>query len=87
VLLGLPPDHRGGTWDLVRADSPDDCFAHVRHIAAGETCGEWGCAAEVIRHGSWADAGNSVRNLVPGLHAAVYSEARVPQRWPLEAAQ
>jgi len=87
VLLGLPSDDRAGTWDVVRTDSPDDCFAHVRHIAAGEPCGTRGCAADDIAQGSWADAVTSVRILFPGLHAATYSDARVPQRWPLEAEQ
>lgn len=87
VLLVLPPDHRAGTWDVVRADSPDDCFAHVHHIAAGEPCGTWGCAVEVIAHGLWADVAATVRNLVLDLHTAIYSEAQVPQRWPLEAHQ
>lgn len=72
---------------MLRADFPDDCFAHVRHVAAGEPCGTWGCAVQEIAHGLWADAAASVRNLVPGLQSALYSEARVPQRWPLEADQ
>ena len=87
VLLGLPPEHRAGTWHVLRADVPDDCFTHVRHIAAGEPCGTWGCAVQEIAHGPWADAAASVMNLFPVLQPAIYSEARVPQRWPLEAHQ
>ncbi len=87
VLLGLPPEHRAGTWHVVCADFPDDCFAHVRHVAAGEPCGTWGCAVEEIAQGSWADATARVRTLFPGLEAATYSEVRVPPRWPLEADQ
>jgi len=83
VLLGLPPERRAGTWHVVRADFPGDCFAHVRHIEAGESCGTWGCAAQEIAQGSWAVAADSVMTLFPGLHAAAYSEARVPPRWPL----
>src|SRR5260221_14733549 len=92
VLLGLPAAHQAGTWHVVRADFPDDCFAHVRHIEAGESCGasgqiHAGCAVQVIAHGPWADAAASVKSLFPGLQAATYSEARVPRRWPLEAEQ
>jgi len=92
VLLGLPPEHRAGTWHVVRADIPDDCFAHVRHIEAGESCGtsgqlRAGCAVEEIAHGSWAVAAGNVMNLFPGLQAAIYSEVRVPRGWPLETHQ
>ncbi len=77
---------------MVRADVPDDCFTHVRHIEAGESCStsgqrHAGCAVEEIAHGPWANVTASVMNLFPDLHAAIYSEARVPQRWPLEAHQ
>jgi hypothetical protein len=87
VLLGLPPDHQAGTWDVVRSDFPEDCLRHVGHIAVGEPCGTWGCAADDIAQESWADAVAAVRNLVPGLNIAAYSEARVPQCWPLTAEQ
>ena len=92
VLLGLPPERRVGTWHVVRADVPDDCFAHVHHIEAGESCGtsgqrHAGCAVQEIAKGSWADAAASVMNLFPGLPVAISSEARVPRRWSLEAHQ
>jgi len=92
MLLGLPPEHRAGTWHVVRADLPEDCFAHVRHIEAGESCGTSGqhharCAVDEIAHGPWAAAAARVMQLFPGLHAAIPSEARVPRRWPLEAHQ
>jgi hypothetical protein len=92
VLLGLPPEHRAGTWHVVRDDFPDDCFAHVHHVVAGESCGissrrHAGCAVQEITHGPWADAAASVMNLFPGLHAAFYSESRVPRCWPLETHQ
>ncbi len=92
VLLGLPPEHRAGIWHVVRADIPDDCFAHVRHIEAGESCGtsgqrHAGCAVQEIAKGSWAVAAASVMNLFPGLQVAISSEGRVPRRWSLEAHQ
>ena len=94
VLLGLPAAHRAraGTGHVVRADFPDDCFAHVRHIEAGESCSasgqlHAGCAVQEIAQGPWADAAASVKSLFPGLQAATYSEASVPRRWPPEAEQ
>jgi hypothetical protein len=87
VLLGLPEEHRLGTWHLVRADVPQDAFAHIRHIDAGQSCGTSGqtharCAVEDIATGSWADVTVRVMELCPGLHAANYSEAQVPRLWP-----
>ena len=87
VLLGLPEDRRVGTWHVVRADVPQDGFAHVCHIEAGRSCGTSGqtharCAVEDIATGSWADVTARVMELCPDLQAANYSEARVPRRWP-----
>jgi hypothetical protein len=86
VLLGLPEEHRLGTWHVVRADVPQDGFAHVCHIEAGQSCGTSGqtharCAVEDIATGSWADVTARVTELCPGLRAANYSEARVPRCW------
>ena len=87
VLLGMPEEHRLGTWHVFRADVPHDGFAHVRHIEAGQSCGTSSqtharCAVEDIATGSWADVTATVMELCPGLQAANYSEARVPRRWP-----
>lgn len=38
VALALPPERRDGKWFVVRADYPNDAFAHVRHIKNGVTC-------------------------------------------------
>ena len=35
VALALPPERRAGRWFIVRADFPNDAFAHVRHIKDG----------------------------------------------------
>ena len=83
VLLGLPEACRAGTWHVVRADFPEDCFAHIRHIEAGESCGTSGqthtsCAVQEIAEGSWAHATDSVMKLFPSLQPVAYSEARVP---------
>jgi len=92
VLMGLPPEHQAGTWHVLRADVPDDCFTHVHHIEAGESCSasgqrRTGCAVDEIAYGSWAAAAARVMQLCPGLQPAIYSEAQVPRRWPLEAHQ
>lgn len=39
VALALPPDRQEGRWFLIRADFPNDAFAHVRHINNGVACG------------------------------------------------
>src|SRR5947208_36320 len=77
VLLGLPVEHRLGTWNVVRADFPHDGFAHVRHLAAGQSCGTSSqtharCPVQDIATGSWADATAKVRELFPDLHPANY---------------
>lgn len=40
VALAVPPDRRDGRWLVVRADYPNDAFAHARHIKNGVTCGD-----------------------------------------------
>lgn len=52
VALALPAERRAGRWFILRADFPNDAFAHVRHIKDGVTCG---------------DPKPSVRELQPGV--------------------
>ena len=40
VALARPVDRRDGKWFIVKADYPNDAFAHVRHIKNGVTCGD-----------------------------------------------
>ena len=40
VAIGLPRERQDGRWFLIRADYPNDAFAHVRHIKNGVTCGD-----------------------------------------------
>lgn len=40
VALALPSERRYGRWFVVRADHPNDAFAHVRHINNGVNCGD-----------------------------------------------
>ena len=39
VALALLAERRYGRWFVVRADHPNDAFAHVRHINNGVNCG------------------------------------------------
>ncbi len=39
VALAVPPDRRDGRWLVIRADYPNDAFAHARHIKDGVKCG------------------------------------------------
>ena len=39
IAIALPPERRGGTWYIVRADFPNDAFVHVRHIKDERICG------------------------------------------------
>jgi len=87
LLLGLPDERRGGTWHVVRADFPNDAFAHVRHIDAGESCRSegqrsGGCPVDDVAAGSWSDAASAVQSLCPDLQPAKYADTRVPQPWP-----
>lgn len=40
VAIALPCERQDGRWFLIRADYPNDAFAHVRHIKNGITCGD-----------------------------------------------
>ncbi|MBT2527503.1 hypothetical protein J7E91_19255 [Streptomyces sp. ISL-99] len=62
VAAGLPHDERVGIWHAVRADFPDDAFAHVRssgdrstgHTRRPGDCAA--CSAEVLGSGSYDEA-------------------------------
>jgi hypothetical protein len=86
VLLGLPGERHAGIWHVVRADFPNDAFAHVRHIDAGHSChtpGPWrgGCAVDDIADGSWEDVTAKMVELDPDLQAVEYSDTHIPRRW------
>ena len=55
VLAGLPPENRTGAWNLIRADFPNDAFAHVRSHGSADSVGEppCGCPVEVVSIGGW----------------------------------
>jgi len=56
VALALPAERRAGRWLLVRADFPNDAFAHGRHVKDGIPCG--GSIVDQV-HGQ-ANANNSL---------------------------
>jgi hypothetical protein len=84
VLSALPEDAHDGFWHLVRADFPNDAFAHVRHIDAGQSCPELefgGCPVEELAEGSWQDAVSALETLNPKLQPKAYLDVHVPRRW------
>jgi hypothetical protein len=80
MFLNLPADGRGGAWDVVRADFPNDALAHVRHgdsvLCREDSFG--GCPVEDITHGSWEETSATVRSLCPGIRHATFSDVHVP---------
>jgi hypothetical protein len=59
VTAGLGKDSRHGTWQLIRADYPDDAFAHASAVVLGHCSPGTGpckrCAAESVSTGSWQE--------------------------------
>jgi hypothetical protein len=59
TVAALPPGSREGHWYLVRADTPNHAFAHVRTLfSVADTCKPskicLGCHAETLAHGERA---------------------------------
>jgi hypothetical protein len=59
VTAGLGDDSRDGTWHLIRADYPDDAFAHARGVTWSQCSPDSGpckqCPADSIGTGSWQE--------------------------------
>jgi hypothetical protein len=59
TTAGLADDNRDGMWQLIRADYPDDAFAHARGVVLSQCNSGTGpckqCAAESVDAGSWQD--------------------------------
>lgn len=81
VMLGLPEEHRGGVWHLIRADFPNDAYGHVRHLDRRLCWAELygGCAVEDIGEGSWQEVCSILTRICPDLQPAPYSDTRVPE--------
>ncbi|GAA0494617.1 hypothetical protein [Streptomyces olivaceiscleroticus] len=90
VAAGLPDDERVGTWHAVRADFPDDAFAHVRgaedrragHVRTPGDCPA--CSAEVLGSGSYDEALRATTAVLGPIQAVRLPSVRLPSSifWP-----
>jgi hypothetical protein len=57
VFLSLPSEERAGTWQVIRADFPNDAFNHARHKQRTDTRGAavCTCLVEDVAAGPWAN--------------------------------
>ena len=89
VAAAVTDDQRPGIWYVIRADSPDHAFNHMRQVlAGGYGCDLQGqcrqCPAEIVRAGSWEDAMNVLRANGVQVARREVPDIRVPCRmgWP-----
>jgi hypothetical protein len=90
VAAGLPDDERAGVWHAVRADFPDDAFAHVRgsrdssagHARRPGDCPA--CSAEVLGSGSYTEALRAAAAVLGPIEAVQLPSIRLPLSifWP-----
>ncbi|MGW1817039.1 hypothetical protein ACWCQM_26140 [Streptomyces sp. NPDC002125] len=90
VAAGLPDNERAGAWHAVRADFPDDAFAHVRgsgdrstgHTRRPGDCAA--CSAEVLGCGSYDEALRAAAAALGPIHAVRPPSVRLPVSvfWP-----
>jgi hypothetical protein len=82
LFAGLPEFERAGTWSLVRADFPQDAFAHVRydHQPFPGPCGE--CAVDGRSVGAWAEVMDALLKSRLEVMPVPVVSARMPGRWP-----
>ncbi len=81
VVAGRPEQERSGHWSLVRADSPNDAFIHVKYEHQ-PFCGPCqSCAADGIAAGAWADLITVLGERGVEITPVVAPEARMPGRW------
>ncbi|WP_406436026.1 hypothetical protein OHB00_18620 [Streptomyces sp. NBC_00631] len=90
VAAGLPDDERLGVWHAVRADFPDDAFAHVRgsgdrsagHARRPGNCPA--CSAEVLGSGSYDQALRAAAAALGPIQAVQLPSVRLPLStfWP-----
>lgn len=90
VAAGLPDDERVGVWHAVRADFPDDAFAHVRgsgdhstgHVRLPGDCPA--CSAEVLGSGSYHEALHATAAVLGPIQAVQLPAVRLPLSifWP-----
>ncbi|MEU6553688.1 hypothetical protein ABZ915_25945 [Streptomyces sp. NPDC046915] len=90
VAAGLPDNERFGVWHTVRADFPDDAFAHVRgsrdrsagHARRPGNCPA--CSAEVLGSGSYDQALHAAAAALGPIQAVQLPSVRLPLStfWP-----
>ncbi|GGT22180.1 hypothetical protein ACK389_10645 [Streptomyces antibioticus] len=90
VAAGLLDDERLGVWHAVRADFPDDAFAHVRgsgdrstgHVRLPGDCPA--CSAEVLGSGSYDEAARATTAVLGPIQAVQLPAVRLPLSifWP-----
>ncbi|WDF43577.1 hypothetical protein PBV52_45775 [Streptomyces sp. T12] len=90
VAAGLPDGERAGVWHAVRADFPDDAFAHVRgsgdasagHVRRRGDCSV--CSAEVLGFGSFDEALRAAAAALGPIQAVQLPSVRLPLSifWP-----
>lgn len=85
IAIALPPDRRVGEWHVIRADFPNDAFAHVRHIKDGVSCRDpdplQGCAVEDVLTGDWQSMVVQLGEWFKITEPAKLVDARVPPEW------
>ncbi|MGW5446732.1 hypothetical protein [Streptomyces asiaticus] len=90
VAAGLPDNERVGVWHAVRADFPDDAFAHVRgsgdrsagHARRPGDCPA--CSAEVLGSGSHDEALRAAAAALGPIQSVRLPSVRLPSStfWP-----
>jgi hypothetical protein len=84
IALALPAGRREGEWRIVRADFPNDAFAHVRHIKDGFCCRDpdpqQGCAVEDVLEGDWQSVADQLAERFKIIGSAELSSVRVHPR-------
>jgi len=89
IALALPVERQMGRWFLIRADFPNDAFAHARHIRDGVSCREGAarptCPVEDIFCGEWLDMVDKLGREFKISRQVQLSNARVPPRAELPA--
>jgi len=96
AALGVPEDRRVGQWYIIRADYPNDAFAHVRHINRGVECVDGRrpgnrpaedasgistpCPVEEVFVGTWEQMAQSLADRILRAEHPGDPPARIPSR-------
>jgi hypothetical protein len=83
TFLAVPAIRKAGRWHAVKADFPNDAFAHVRHIHEGQPCGDNPCPVEDLLDGTWEEMVQGIHWQLPNLQPIPWSDVTVPPLWDL----